>query len=301
MAIGDALGATLEFLTKEEVRRKYGRLKEIVGGGWLNLRPGDWTDDTEMTLAVAEGILANPHDPVQYIGEKFLDWFKANPPDVGNTIRSVFIKYQELRDWHKAAEAVHREGARTAGNGALMRTLPLAFAYRDPAELYMMCTYVARMTHWDPEAALTCFIYCLLVREFLSGSNNKLSAWKEATHKYFAFVPNNFSAVAKTLIYEKLSGIEDWPENRLNPSGYTVDTLACALWCFFHGESFEETLVSAVNLGGDADTVGAVTGGLAEVYWGFKDIPERWLVKFSPTQVARLERIAEAFEKVTIL
>jgi len=135
------LGATLEFLTKEEVRRKYGQLKEIIGGGWQNLKPGEWTDDTEMMLAVAEGILANPHDPVQYIGEKFLEWFKPNPPDIGNTIRSVLIKYQELWDWHKAAEAVHKEGIRTAGNGALMRTLPLAFAYRDPAELYMMCTY----------------------------------------------------------------------------------------------------------------------------------------------------------------
>lgn len=110
-----------------------------------------------MTLAVAEGILANPHDPVQYIGEKFLEWFKTNPPDIGNTIRSVFTKYRELRDWQKAAEAVHKEGMRTAGNGALMRTLPLAFAYRDPAELYMMCTYVADFgVEAKPEARKSC-------------------------------------------------------------------------------------------------------------------------------------------------
>lgn len=128
-----------------------------------------------------------------------------------------------------------------------------------------------------------------------------MSAWKEAICKYFNLVPNSLSAVARTLIYEKLAGIEDWPESRLNPSGYTVDTLACAFWSFFHGENFEETLVSAVNLGGDADTVGAVTGGFAGVYWGFEGIPERWLAKFSPVQIDRVGKAAEAYRKIKVL
>ena len=135
----------------------------------------------------------------------------------------------------------------------------------------------------------------------MHGTRDKVSAWKEAVNKYFRFTPVKFSDVAKKLVLEKLAVIEEWPEARLNSSGYTVDTLACALWCFFHGESFEETLVSAVNLGGDADTVGAVTGGLAGVYWGFENIPERWLAKFSPIQAERLERIADTYRKVTIL
>ena len=125
-------------MTKEEIKQKYGQLRDIIGGGWLNLRPGEWTDDTEMTLAVAQGLLANHHDPVQHISDKFLEWLNTKPPDVGNTINAAFRKYLELNSWHKAAEEVHNTGMRTAGNGALMRTLPIALLYRDPADIYMM-------------------------------------------------------------------------------------------------------------------------------------------------------------------
>ncbi|RJO61788.1 MAG: ADP-ribosylglycohydrolase family protein [Dehalococcoidia bacterium] len=301
VAVGDAFGAALEFMSPKEIKLKHGRLKEIVGGGWLKLKPGDWTDDTEMTLAVAEGILAGPHDPVPYIGERFLEWLKTNPPDIGNTIKAAFVNYQRLKDWHKAAEAVHDGGMLTAGNGALMRTLPVALAYRDAADIYMMSMQIARMTHWDPEAGLTCFLYCLFARELLSGIGEKITAWKKVTGEFLKMVPERFSEIAQRVVQEKLKNIWEWPESRLNPGGYTVDTLACAVWCFLNQGNFEEALVCAVNLGGDADTVGAVTGGLAGVHWGFDNIPERWTAKLSPAQKSRLGRLAEAFKKIVVL
>lgn len=300
LAVGDTLGATLEFMDREEIKEKYGQLKDIIGGGWLKLKPGEWTDDTEMTLAVAEGILANPYDPVPHVGERFLEWAKTNPPDIGNTIRAVFNKYPKIKDWHKAAEAIHNEGMRTAGNGALMRTLPIALLYKDSADIYMFSMQIARMTHWDPEAGLTCFLYCLLARELLNRATDKKEAWERAKKLFLEVTPHAFQEVAQQLVNYKLSDFENWPEDRLNPSGYTVDTLACSLWCFLNRDTLEDTIITAVNLGGDADTVGAVVGGLAGVYWGFEAIPKRWIEKFSPGQVARLDRLAEGLGKVVV-
>ncbi|SHJ45367.1 ADP-ribosylglycohydrolase family protein [Desulfofundulus thermosubterraneus] len=290
LAVGDALGATLEFMDREQIRARYGVLREVVGGGWLNLRPGEWTDDTEMALAVAEGVIKDPENPVPHIGEGFLRWRAADPPDIGATIRASFHAYDRLKDWHLAAEEVHERGGRTAGNGALMRTLPLAFAYPDAADLYVRCMEVARMTHWDPEAGLTCFIYCLTARELWSGMPFA-EAYGLALDVMQDVVPRGEMEDTASRLAGRLGDVAGWPEERLKPTGYTVDTLACALWCAANAESFEGAVVRAVNLGGDADTVGAVTGGLAGVMYGYDAIPARWLDKFDGRQKERLDGV----------
>lgn len=85
VAIGDAMGAPLEFMSKDEIARAHGRVTEMIGGGWLNVEPGEITDDTQMTLAVAEGIIENPDDPVKGIGNRFIEWAKSGPKDIGTT------------------------------------------------------------------------------------------------------------------------------------------------------------------------------------------------------------------------
>lgn len=291
LAAGDALGATLEFMTGDQIRARYGVLREIAGGGWLNLRPGEWTDDTEMALAVAEGVLADPENPVPHIGEGFLRWRATNPPDIGGTVRAVFHAYDRLEDWYRAAEAVHARTGMTAGNGALMRTLPLAFAYPGPVELYVRCMEVARMTHWDPEAGLTCFLYCRAAQHAVRGAG-LAGAWDRAVEEMLEVAPAGKMSRAAAALAGKLEGVLAWPEDRLRPTGYTVDTLACALWCAANAGSFEEAVVRAVNLGGDADTVGAVTGGLAGVMYGYGAIPARWVDKFGGAQRERLDAAA---------
>ena len=79
VAIGDAMGGPLEFLDANEIKMRYGQVREMIGGGWLNLKPGEVTDDTQMTLCVAEGILENPNDPVQTIGRRFIEWYGSKP------------------------------------------------------------------------------------------------------------------------------------------------------------------------------------------------------------------------------
>ncbi len=222
MAVGDALGSTVEYLSKEEIKRRHGQLRDIVGGGWLGLKPGEWTDDSAMTIAVAKGILANPHDPVRRIGENFIEFAKIDHPAMGLFTRLAIRKYNKLKNWQKAAEEIHKEEGLTAGNGALMRTLPVAFMYKDPADIYMMSMMIARMTHWDPEAGLTCCLYSLLAREFISGTTNKVVAWEKTKDTFLEVVPAKFSNVAEKLVLDKLFDIEKRQYDDLDPSGVTV-------------------------------------------------------------------------------
>src|SRR5207248_10504600 len=131
LACGDALGAPAEFQSQVEVQKRWGRLTEMVGGGvW---EPGEWTDDTGMALCVAEGILADPEDPVPEAGRRFLEWRKT-AKDVGSTIGAALSAFRG--DWAEAARSTPqaRQG-KAAGNGSLMRTLPVALAYGDPEQM----------------------------------------------------------------------------------------------------------------------------------------------------------------------
>jgi ADP-ribosyl-[dinitrogen reductase] hydrolase len=307
VAVGDALGATVEFMSRDKIREKYGELRDIVGGGWLNLRPGEWTDDTEMTLAVAEGIIADPDDPVPYIGQAFIRWRNTNPPDIGTTIRATFRIWDRdnltHEQWHVAAERAHWEmGGMSAGNGALMRTLPVGIAYRGD-ELYNRSIGIAKMTHWDGVAGQTCFMYGMLVQLLLNNKwNSKWAAWSEAWQQSLAYQAGRFGmaeGLLRLLQHCRPADIvEAGRQGLLSPTGYTVDSFWCALWAFLDSDSLEETIIAAVNLGGDADTIGAIAGGLAGVYWGYGAIPDRWLEKFTPEQRARLDRAAEGLLKV---
>ncbi|MGO0122454.1 ADP-ribosylglycohydrolase family protein [Desulfothermobacter acidiphilus] len=295
LAVGDALGAPVEGMSRAEIQERHGILQDMVDG-WL--KAGEWTDDTEMMLAVAEGVIKDPADPVPHIGEAFLRWWATDPPDIGNIVRSTFLVYTFLRDryqiddWHRAAREVHQHLKLTAGNGALMRTLPLAFAYPAPAELYMWCMEIARMTHWDPEAGFTCFLYCRTVQGLLEGKELP-AAFARALAEMQKEAPPGEVGRAASLLAGKLAGVLDWPEEQMQPSGYTVDTLACALWCAAHSKSLEEAVVKAVNLGGDADTTGAVTGGLAGVMYGYRAIPRRWQDELNDDRRARLDAAVE--------
>lgn len=354
VAVGDALGATVEFMSRDQIRQKYGVLRDIVGGGWLNLRPGEWTDDTEMTLAVAEGIIADPDDPVPYIGQAFIRWRNTNPPDIGNTTRTVLDSahwtrvlrlaenyslamrptdkadirarmntekltpddiqhiYKNLafrmgvikdkstfvkNGWFNAAESVDMVFGHTAGNGALMRTIPVALAYRDVGEIFEQSMEIARMTHWDPKAGLSCALYCLIARNLLVDTRSKhvaIATAKQALIRAQSFMDFEMAWREDPALDFQLP----IKVNDLKPTGYTVDSLLCAMWAFTSHESLEEAVVAAVNLGGDADTIGAIAGGLAGIYWGYGAIPDRWLEKFTPEQRARLDRAAEGLLEV---
>ena len=274
-AVGDALGAPLEFMTAGEIATRYGRLEEMVGGGWLRLKPGQVTDDTEMTLCVARGIANTGCWSLEVIAREFAGWLKAKPIDVGDTCRRGIRNFM-LKG---ALETAPNEW--DAGNGALMRMGPPAlFTLGDDALLQQCSLELAHLTHNNPVSDAACLTYGRMVQLALQGrSKNRLR--READSLVAAF---------PTFRFDPYKGLA---------TGYVVDTLQTVFHHFFRSRSFEECVVNTVNQGGDADTTGAIAGGLAGAYYGLHEIPRRWLKKLDKQVAAELGDLAVTLFKLS--
>ena len=255
MAIGDALGVTTEFLTKEDIQNTYGKVTDIIGGGVWRLQPGETTDDTAMTIAVAKGIVANPEAPLVTIGEEFLKWYETSPKYIGNILRMVFETYQG--DWFHAAEEVHhRLNGKSAGNGSLMRCLPVALAYPNINEVEAITHQQSKMTHYDELAAEACIIYNRIAWRLLQGESLQSALEKE---------------VAGTRYASDLTKVPNVP-----PNGFVVNTMHWVLYWLAASETFEDVVIGATNMGDDSDTIAAIAGGLKGIEVGSDKLPPRF-------------------------
>jgi ADP-ribosyl-[dinitrogen reductase] hydrolase len=258
-AIGDALGVTTEFLTKEEIQTKYGYVHEIVGGGVFNFPKGGVSDDTDMTLAVAKGILKKPQDPIEEIGEEFLDWYHADPRplDVGITICTVMEVYDG--DWNEAAKVAYDYylNKKAGGNGSLMRCLPIALAYEDKEVMEDITRKQSKMTHYEPVADDACVIYNRIAYHILRGKDLKEAIKDEIRGTIYE----------SALTGEKPSCVQ---------SGYVVDTMHWVLYWLLNSETYLDVIIGATNEGYDTDTVAAIAGGLAGLACGFDELPKEY-------------------------
>jgi ADP-ribosyl-[dinitrogen reductase] hydrolase len=263
-ATGDALGATVEFMTRSEIAERYGVHKEIVGGGWLRLAPGQITDDTEMSLALGRSLLRcrglNPRD----LCEEFAAWLKGRPIDVGNTCRRGIRRY--ITDG--TVEGEYFEG--DAGNGAAMRILPLALAtigHPDLAETWTVAQ--GHTTHHHPLSDAASLTLVRMLHVLLSGAGKdaarRIADDLVAQHRVFGFDPY-----------------------RGQCSAYVVDTMQTVLHFYFNTASFSDCVIETVNQGGDADTTGALAAMLAGATYGTAAIPKSWLGKLNPTVAAAI-------------
>jgi len=274
LACGDALGATLEFVPAAVVRAAYGPggLREIVGGGWLRLPPGATTDDTAMALCVAEGILAAGRDApvpdiVDAVGERFVRWYESGPPDVGATVARAIQAFQRCGSWDAASAAVAATlGDRAAGNGALMRTLPVSFFWPgDPGRTVAVSRALTRMTHPAAAAEWCSAYYNVLVLRLLRGEGPLDVAMAEAAGDMQRIAPD----LDATGLWAHVQAAGRLSRGAVeNPTGYSVRTLIAALWTVLRGATAEDAIVLAANLGGDTDTVAAVAGGVGGALWG---------------------------------
>ncbi len=254
-AIGDALGATVEFMTRGEIASQYGVHREIVGGGWLKLKPGQVTDDTQMALALGRSIIRKGELDAGDVCEEFAAWLKTGPADVGNTCRRGIRRYVV----HGTVAGSFAEG--DAGNGAAMRVLPVALAtFGAPGKAEAWSLAQARATHHHPLSDDACHALVRMAHGLMHGLG-KQAVRKEAEdlagkHKAFRFEP--------------------YPGQC---SAFIVDTMQTVLHHYLGADSFAECVVQTVNQGGDADTTGAIAGMLAGATYGLEAIPARWLAR----------------------
>lgn len=259
LAIGDALGATTEFMTPGEIRAQYKLHRKIIGGGWLGLKPGQVTDDTDMSLCIARAVIAASGWDLTGIAQQFAAWMKGNPPDVGATCR------RGIRDFMLKGQLETPPNDWDAGNGAVMRMAPVALFTLGDQELLKRCALQqAHLTHNHPLSDAACVSVGQLVQAALLGaSRHDLHACCRqllAAHPNFRFDPY-----------------------RGHASAYVVDTLQTVFHYLFSTASFEECLIGVVNQGGDADTTGAIAGMIAGGFYGLEGIPSAWKRKLSPT------------------
>ena len=293
VAVGDALGAPLEFMSKEEIARRHGRVTEMIGGGWLNVEPGEITDDTQMTLAVAEGIADKPGYPFPAIGHRFVEWMESGPKDIGGTCGSSIARIASKSHqgatskdkWHRAArDTAKTNGGRSGGNGALMRTVYPGLYYTSKETAARVAMDIGRMTHWDEKSTEACYLYTTMIHLITEAVIN------EDLSKLLAEMLAGSEYDLVELLSEDETGV-------MNPTGYVVDSFKCALICLYTTRTFEEAVIKAANLGGDADTIAAITGGLAGALYGYGSIPGRWVDTLAPTIRTRLDRLVDAAVK----
>jgi len=263
-AVGDALGATVEFLTKREIEEKYGLHRKMIGGGWLHLAPGQVTDDTEMSLCLGRSLMRRKDFDLADICDEFAAWLKTGPVDVGNTCRRGIRRYIT----NGSTQGVYCDG--DAGNGAAMRNLPLALATVGRPDLLEEWTLAqSHITHHHPLSDDATLALTRMTQALVLGMG-----MKEARE------------VARTLVEKhKCFKFETF---RGQSSAYIVDTMQTVLHFYFITDSFRNCLIEVVNQGGDADTTGAIAGMLAGATYGVREIPPAWLGKLDKAVVEEI-------------
>ena len=268
LAIGDALGATVEFMTPREIREHHGIHRNILGGGWLRLPKGRVTDDTEMSLALGRAILERDGLDAPAIAEAFSDWMRGKPVDIGHTVRRGISLYR------RTGTTEVPEHEYDAGNGACMRCLPVALYTlgAEPEAVDRANRLQAHVTHHNALSDLGTLSVIRMTQTALLGGSLE-----------------DVRLLADALVEAEPRFAFDGERRQDNPGGYIVETLRAVFQALFATDGFESALIDVVNRGGDADTTGAILGMIAGALYGFEAIPRRWL-KALDRETARLCR-----------
>ena len=264
-AIGDAMGATTEFMSQDQIKQQFGVVKDIIGGGWLHIKAGSVTDDTEMMLCVCRA-LATVLEPVKDLNDafgynfmkecrhQFIEWMGSKPIDIGAQCA------QSILEMHLGKKLTSSYNAQALGNGGLMRALPCALL-----DVPFLNKAQGMMTHNNGTCEFAVLHYHNLVVNQIYGDGKM-----------------HFESV----------GLKE-------PTGHVINTLNNVMYWFGQSNTFEDAIISAVNHGGDADTIAALTGGLAGAKFGINAIPRRWINALDASVMAKLANFA-AFVKIYV-
>lgn len=275
LAVGDALGTTLEFRTPGT----FSPLTDLIGGGIFGLEAGKWTDDTSMALCLGDSLIEKEEFDAFDQLNKYVKWHSegynsstGNCFDIGNTTRQALYLYES-----SGQPYCGDTDRNSAGNGSIMRLAPIPIFYHNkPNDLLKYAALSSKTTHSAPQ----CLDACKYMATLIAGAINGMSKEELLSEK---FIDLNFSS-SETGLDSTIQEIADGSFKIKQPpkiygSGYVVKTLEAALWAFYNTADFESGALKVVNLGDDADTTGAVYGQIAGAYYGLSGIPEKWVKK----------------------
>lgn len=270
LACGDALGRPVEFRSAGWIADHHGEVTEMLGHGTHGQPAGTVTDDTDLALCIARSLVEREAFDGQDIAERFREWYESGPFDVGLMTADALRAYDRGASWRDAGREVwqDRPEGQNAGNGSVMRCAPYAIAFADdPDALVRVSKRSSAITHYDPRCTYGCAILNCTIAGYLRGADAPLDTALE-----------RLQGGAPDELVETLRLVPDMiDEARLETTGYVVHTVQTALYDALTADTAEDAITTAVNRGGDTDTVGAVTGALAGARFGAGALPERWL------------------------
>ena len=301
---GDALGCPVQFEAREEVAAH--PVTGMRGQGTFNLPAGSWTDDSSLTLALLESLKRLRCVDLNDIMENFIKWLDdgAFTPfgyayDIGRGTMDGITRYK--RNANPFACGSRDEW--NNGNGSLMRILPACLfciekAMEDDAAIQII-HQVGSLTHAHIRANIACGLYYFMAKEVLNGEGSLPVRLQNGLNQGFSYYEKHLEDHDNLRFYDRLRALDRFsavPADRINSSGYVVDALEAAVWSLATTSSFENALLKAVNLGDDSDTVGAIAGGLAGLFYGYQAIPHAWL-----SAIQRREWIEKLCDTILLL
>ena len=288
LVVGDALGLPVQFVDRNSLKKK--PVDKMEGYGAFHMPPGTWSDDSSLALATLASIREKGEIDYADIMERFEAWLLngeytpfGKAFDIGRTCMMAITKYEKEKDYHTCG----RTGERANGNGALMRIMPVClFAYEKMKagdwmvdEALERVHQVSALTHNHLRSKMACGIYFFMICNILEGDGTSMERLQKGVDDAVRFYHGHVENLEELAHYTRLFHLGEFAEceeEEISSSGYVVDSLEAAVWSLITTDSFEGALLRAVNLGDDADTVGAIAGGLAGLYYGYENMPEGW-------------------------
>ncbi|MBR6024184.1 MAG: ADP-ribosylglycohydrolase family protein [Methanobrevibacter sp.] len=288
LVIGDALGVPVEFSYRETLQKD--PVTGMRGYGTYNMPPGTWSDDSSMTIATMASIVNKKTIDYDDMMREFLDWIENGKyTQYGDTFDFGITTYNGLLNYKNGTDPIlcGGTGERDNGNGSLMRILPLAFI---PNIDYDTIENVSGLTHGHLRSKIACAFYVEIAKSMIENELSidehiKLAGDKIKEYYKDSDELNHF----KRIFNDDLND-----ENTISSKGYVISTFESVVYSLKATDNFRDALLKSVNLGRDTDTVGAICGGLAGIFYGYDSIPIDWIE--SIPEINQVLELCERYE-----
>ena len=283
--VGDALGVPIEFVGRNELQKN--KVTTMLEYGTHNQPIGTWSDDSSMVIATIDSLINNNGINYNDIMNNFLKWYRegkytpnAEVFDIGNATSVALLKYKnDNTNYMCGSNDIYSNG-----NGSLMRILPISlYLHYNNNPMFDVINNISSMTHAHIYSIFSCIIYSILIDEYLKEFNMR-KAYLNMQQIIKNLLENNDSQLLtdsndlkqkfNRIIYNDISILN---EEDIKSTGYVIDSLEACIWCTLNTNNYKEAVLKAINLGDDTDTIGALTGALAGLIYGYKSIPEEWI------------------------